>query len=556
MFAKLRLLLPNISRRTITCHYRNHHITPRDFANCSNESGKLSTRLFQYIALDHIKLDLVEAYTKEYRDFYPIHNHAEFRHKLQNCPSNELAKVVINFHVWKTNLENYVELANVMNILDDVCAQRVCTLTRFDVQNILYAFLYVLPNQITKLHFYPLAVRLLVDTFESNLSKHHFVHTCFYIGLWKKNYESTNLLQSLVNRHFNKYLDKVTTIDLVIIASAAFKTSMKMNLKHVKRFEKELFELDVKDDPVLNAFIKIIRLNSFRSLKLAKLLQNWIVSGQLNHLQFRGFTHIFMFFADNLFKDSHATRCLIENCLHRVQEDYVKYQHDKILDRHLPNDMRAKDFAMFLWCLAQLNAKSEVTTEQLDQIRNVIIEKVHCGEYDRDYDCFVETCLSLWMLNYKCKELVWHLFHNRNIIIPEEGRDRIKIDSRKHLLFSCIEIENSDWLQEFGIPLRRAFDAEYPAKSFLTERAPNLQKVSNIIKNKYPMLDIKLVKQIRDLNIPGIMVRVKPDKISFIEVLEKTTILSDGYTPLGMMELKLRLLKESGCSVETVSTLE
>lgn len=552
MFANLKwfLIVPKISRKTITQH-RFFRIKAHHFDNCSSESGKLSTRLFKYIGQERAKLDVPKPYTIEYRQFYPISDCAVFQKKVEQCPANELAKVVIYFDAWKSNNENNNELVDAMNLLDKVCANRTLKLNRVDLLNLLYAFLYVIPDQITKLQFYPLAIRRLTDTYESSLSKYHFVHTCFYIGLWKKNSESTKLLEKLVNRHFNKYLDKVNTMDLVIIAIAAYRTSMKMNVAHVRRFEQEFLQLEPKDEAMLNAFIKIIRMNRLRSLKVAERLQHWIVSGYLDNFQFLSFAHIFMFFMDNLFKDTKAIECLTKKCLHQIQEEYVKYQaKDDIRD--LPNDMRAKDFAMFLWCLAQLNVKAELQEVNLDKTVDIILEKVHAGEYNRDFDCLVETCLSLWMLNYKSKKLVWHVFHNKSITRPTEGRQRIKMDSRKYLLLSCIEIEKPDWLKEFGIPLRTAFNADYPAKEFLIERAPNLQKVFDIITLEEWAADkVKLVKPIRDLNIPGILIQL--NEIYFIEVFEMTTVLSDGNTPFGMLELKLGLLKACGCNVKTVS---
>lgn len=536
------------STNTYAVQSRSRKLTGREFAyDKIIEAGHWSTQLNKYIALLNSAQDPLHPYSITYDQFYPVTNLQLFTDKLRSCSNNQLPKLIIDWYVWRTNPIDPDMLAFAISALDDECHRRANDLDQIELLNLLYAFLYCAPNKLVRLNFYDIAVHRLATTFRSEQFKSQFVQICFYLGQRKRNTDSTVLLQTLLQRHFNKFLDKMTSLDLAIITTACFRSSTKMQINHAMFIESQFLRLDGTNDSLLIAFVKTIRLNGCRSpTKVHNHLRELLLSGRLSHFQFRGITHVFVFFADNLIKDTEATKYFIDDCLQRVQTNYKLYKDGTPVD--LPNDMRAKDFGMFMWCLAHLNLGQHMPSNDLNEIERILVDKADAGEYNENYDGLVDVTLSLWMLGRHSKSLLCQLMYNQNV--PSEGKHRIRLDSRKNLLFACIEIEEPDWCLEFSIDNRRAFQPDYLAQEYLLEKAPNLMRVFKLVQGKH---DVKLVKPIRDLNIPGILLKIKEGSFKLIDVLEDTTVLSDGQTPFGLLALKQTLLRASGCDTILVS---
>lgn len=540
-------LRSQLSLDTFVAKTQSNRLTGRDFAyDKIIEAGRWSTQLNKYIALLNSTQDPLHPYSITYNQFYPVTSLQLFTDKLRACPTNQLPKVIIDWYVWRTNNNDPDMLATVISALDDECQSRANDLDHTEMLNLLYAFLYVAPNKLVRLNFYDNAVHRLAKTFRSEQCRSQFVQICFYLGLRKRNTDSTVLLQTLLQRHFNKFLDKMTILDAAIVTTASFRSSTKMQINHAMFVESQLLRLDGTNDSLLISFVKTIRLNGCRSpTKIHNHLRELLLSGRLSHFQFRGIIHVFAFFADNLIMDTNATKYFIDDCLQKVQTNYQLYKDGNAVD--LPNDMRAKDFGMFLWCLAQLNLGEHVCRNDLNMIERILVDKADAGEYNRNFDGLVDVTLSLWMLGHHSKPLLCELIYNQNV--PSEAKHRVRLDSRKNLLFSCIEIEEPDWFLEFRLENRSAFQPEYPAQDYLLEKTPNLKHIFKLLEAKH---DVKLVKSIRDLNIPGILMKLKGGSSMLIDVLEDTTILSDGQTPFGLLALKRTLLRASGCDTTLV----
>lgn len=527
---------------------RSRKLTGRDFANDKIiEAGHWSTQLNKYIALLNSAQDPLHPYSITYNQFYPVTNLQLFTDKLRSCRTNQLPKLIIDWYVWRTNSTDTDMLATVITAVDDECEKRANDLEPNMLLNLLYAFLYVAPNKLVRLNFYDIAVHRLATTFRSEQCKSQFVQICFYLGQRKRNTDSTILLQTLLQRHFNKFLDKMNILDVAIVTTATFRSSTKMQINHAMFIESQLLRLDGTNDSLLIAFVKTIRLNGCRSPnKVHNHLRELLLSGHLSHFQFRGIIHLFVFFADNLIKDAETTKYFIDDCMQRIKANYDLY---KYADVGLPNDMRAKDFGMFLWCLAHLNLGEHIHSNNLNTIERILVDKVDAGEYNENFDGLVDVTLSLWMLGHHSKSLLSQLIYIQNV--PIEAKHRVRLDSRKNLLFACIEIEEPAWCLEFKIENRNAFQPEYMAQDYLLEKAPNLMRVFKLVQAKH---NVKLVKPIRDLNIPGILMKVKGRSFIFIDVLEDTTVLSDHQTPFGLLALKNALLRASGCDTMMVSS--
>lgn len=538
-----------ISSNTVAVQPRSRKLTERDFVyDKIIEAGHWSTQLNKYIALLNCAQDPLYPYSITYEQFYPVTSLQLFTDKLRSCPTNQLPKLIIDWYVWRSQFSDPDMLANVISALDEECLRRANDLDHTKLLNLLYAFLYVVPNKLSRLNFYDVAVHRLAKTFRSEQSKSQFIQICFYLGLRKRNTDSTVLLQKLLQRHFNKFIDKMTPLDVAIVTTASFRSSTKMQINHAMFIESQLLRLDGTNDSLLIALVKTIRLNGCRSpTKVHNHLRELLLSGRLSHFQFRGIIHVFVFFADNRIKDTKATKHFIDDCLHKIQTNYKLYKDGTAVD--LPNDMRAKDFGMFLWCLAQLNLGEHLCRNDLNMIERILVDKADAGEYNGNYDGLVDVTLSLWMLGNHSKPLLSQLAHNQNV--PSEAKHRVRLDSRKNLLFSCVEIEEPDWFLEFRIENRSTFQPEYLAQDYLLEKAPNLMRVFKLVQASQ---DVKLVKSIRDLNIPGILMKVKGAGFKFMDVFEDTTVLSDGQTPFGLLALKQTLLRASGCDTMLVSS--
>lgn len=427
--------------------------------------------------------------------------------------------------------------------LDKQCLHQMPQLSHRQLLNVIKAFHQTLFHRFTQLGCYVPAMQRICDTYESHQPPVDFVHICYYLGAAKKNGTCPQLLDKFVQRHFNKYLSRVTRLDLAIVAAAAYRTAVPLQLHQVKRIEQEILAMEPEptvDWPLLNVFIKTLRLSQYPAERVQRRLIDWMACGRLDAIEFRGLAHLFVYFADNRVRDAAAMEWFCRQAMRKIEEAHQA--------------LRAKDCRLLLWCLAHLNLQELMDEREMKLLSATVMSQLRNGEFKSDDD-LVDLTMSLWQLGFANEQLFRAVFKNHSPEAPPSQRNRVKLDGRKNLLLFCIELEHPEWLDALCMARTREH-VWHPdrgsSKKFL-KHSVELSRVHEALCRLIGSDRVRLVCPIRNLNIPGILVKFGTDAVRFVEVLERHTVLSDGTTAFGVMQLKLNILRKLGCAVDVVS---
>lgn len=409
---------------------------------------------------------------------------------------------------------------------DKLCVRKIRSVQPAKIYGLLDALIYSLPGTVLNLRSYPEAVKILISDFERKPTKDGFVKLCFYVGLFKTKSPGPTLLTVLVQGYLDKMIDELSSVDFAIVCTATFKASVRIDSKKFRdRLVNEIVvDMPTIDEYIFIAFIKSLRLNKINSSSVIDKLKRLKASGELQQKSLLFIAHVLPFLADNCIKDDELTESIVERCLAAFDEN-----------------VRIKDIGMLLYACAWLN--HPIKPDHLKMIEKLALEMTEQKEFLQRFDDFVDVGLSMWMLNFRCRPFIDRLISDRRLYSFGD-RSRIKLDSRKKLLSTCIEIEESSWIENVSIS-SPSFDEQRPAPSYHIR--PTLEAALKGIQENSAMF----VQQIRNLNVAGILVSHKGHK-EHVEVLDNSNSLTDGTSPNGIFALKLRLLKHLGCKVKLV----
>ena len=423
---------------------------------------------------------------------------------------------------------NTPDLNETYKDVDNECLKNIRQCKKDEIYELLDTLVQAVPVHVANMRAFPEALRMLLNKFDSNPNKEDFLKLCFYLGLFKKKLPGPILLKSILDDHLDKMLGTdMSTLDFAILSTAAYKASVRIPSK---KFEQQLIHevvnTDKIDELIFVTFIKSLRMNRINSVEVFKRLKQLCNDGELNELSFISFAHVYAIVADNFIKDEELSDFFIEKCVDKIE-----------------TDTRAKDIQKLLYSCALLN--HPMKADHLKKLEQQIMTRTEHKEYYQKFDNFVDAALSLWMLNHKSRELVKKLLEDSRFY-SKEIKSRIKIDSRKKLLLTCIEIEEPEIIQHMKI-LSPSFDEERPAPRYLIK--PSLEKQLKLLKGN----NFRIVQQVKHLNIAGILVKESNGRNQHFEVLDNSNSLSDGISPNGIFALKLRLMKKMKCIVKVVS---
>ena len=400
------------------------------------------------------------------------------------------------------------------------------------ISALLNELIRTMPANVTNLTTFNEATRVLLRKFQKNPNRESFLKLCFYFGLYKKQSPGPTLLTELIDGHLEQMMDlkmtQMSTIDFAIICMATYKASVRINSKKfLDRVVQEICEPKEIDSQIFVSFIKSLRMNQINSPKVLEGMKRLRDSKELNKLDYKSLIHVFPLIADNGIVDENLSGFFVERCIETLSDE-----------------SRAKDVQKLLYSCALLNVP--VKLEHLKTLEKVVMERTEHKEFLQKFDNFVDVALSMWILNFRSRELIEKLSIDKRFSGFVANQNRVKIDSRKKLLETCVEIEEPSWfkIQE---PTQPSFDQFRPAPRYLVKTS--LEKAMMDFRAK----DAKIVQQIRNLNIAGIVVKEENGNLVNIEVLDDTNSLSDKTSPNGIFALKLRLLKSKGCDVKVVS---
>lgn len=410
--------------------------------------------------------------------------------------------------------------------IDKTCLHNLHDKKREEITAQLNAVVEAIPAHVADLKSFNESLTILIQKFDKNPKTKEFVKISFYLGLLKRKWPGPEMLSKLEKRHLEAALPNMTTIDFAIFCTACYKASVRTDSLHFKnRLIQEITGMEEIDQRLFVVFIKSLRMNEINTAEVLEMLRKQAKAGAFDSVDLEMLIHVFALIADNGIVDPELSGYFTNLCVSSIKED-----------------SRVKDIQKFLFSCALLNVSFK--PDQLTKIESHLKMKLRQKEYEKWFDSFVDAILSLWMLGLKSKELTDALITDRRFFKTGD-RSRIKLDSRKKLLFSCIEIEKPEWLHPklIGEP---SFRADRPAPKYLI--TPELRDTLKNLRK-----DAAFVQQIQNLNIAGLLVKERGQKVVHFELLTAMNTMSDKKTPNGILALKLRLLKHMGCQVRLVS---
>lgn len=515
----------------------------KDFAyDNTTDSGALINRFVKHIALSNIGSTSLTKYEIKYPQFYPCNNLDHFTSEIRRIKINQIPKLIFFTYTYKTNAD-VNKFVGVINEIDRECMARLNDMELDDILAVLYSFMFTIPNKVTKLDFYKQGIQQCLRLFNEKSTKNQFVQVCFYLGLWKKNRISTDLMKSFMEENLYKFIDDMSSTDFAIVANSAFRTSTLVGgPEFSNKLISQILEMDAVNIPILVTLIKSARHNKIRSPEIYKKLRNILLNSDISSIDLTGFVHLFAYFADARTKDDELIQFIARESMKSVRKEYESIDNEV----RVATPIRPKDLSLLLWASSHLNCNC-LDEHDAEILLNLIFQKIDKLEYRWNIDDLIDSTLSLWIMNYKSSELVDHIMQ-----LPEFNRstnpDRIKIDSRKKLLLSCFEIEGSS-----GIT-KKSFEESFGAPKFLTEKRTDLNKVYNCLKElqeEFGIKNVSYVSQVKHLNIAGILVDFGDSKLNF-EIFDKSNTLENLSTPTGLFQLKIRLLNKAGSNVAEV----
>lgn len=517
----------------------------RDFVGESfdNDGGTFINRLVKYLAIENCDSRPMVKETIRYADYYPVYDVRMFRNQLRSTTSDQLPKLLAFTYTYRNNADQN-KFVDIINEIDTEITNRIKDLDTKTIISILYGLIFLIPQRVVQTDFYENCVFRLVNQFDDDLPKNIFVEACFYLGLWKKNQKSTDLMDGFIKKHLDQYLEQLTITDMVIISNAAYRVSLKID--HDIFLDRLISGiLDAKDFDVPNfvSMIKSVRHNRVKSNELQRRIVKLVKSNRIDEFDFRALVHVFTYFADNLIKNDEITEILISRCFKKLETEFdFNTKHNWF---HRP-----KDLSTFLWSCAFLNASDHIADEYYELIDKIIRHNCDNSLYERNQDELVDALLSLWMLGERFVQYLPKVKQSNM-----QDKNRIKLDSRINLLFTLAEIETPTIFK--SKISSNVFNDSIPAPEYLIKNRPKLQKVCQMLQKNQEKFNIKnltLVSQIKHLNVAGILVEIKGREQKFhVDVFDETNTLSDGQTPNGILELKLRLLEHYNCEMVRVA---
>ena len=410
-------------------------------------------------------------------------------------------------------------------MIERECLLSMTGIGKKDLCAVIDSLIDIMPQRILHSNFFRQGLDKLSHEFKKQPSRELFMKLIFYTGLMKKRSPGPENLKEILKLYLDKTIDRLNTIDIAIICTASYKASVRIQSdKFRKRLIQEITDMHPIDSTIYIAFIKSLRINEVSSSKVVESLKKQAEAKAFDGMQLQPLCHIFAFIADNGIMDEKLTEHFVERCIEVIVED-----------------SRVKDIQKFLYSLALLNLT--LKQSHLDKLETYLIAKLELKEFETYFDNFVDAILSLWMLNHKSQPLIEKLLKDKRFYKLGD-HSRVKIDSRKKLLMTCIEIEKPEWLHE-PVPLP-SFDEERRAPHYLITDSLEM-KMRQLRAN-----NSKFVQQIRHLNLAGILVKNRDGYVHY-EALDVLNSLSDKKSPNGILALKLRLLKHMNCEVVLVS---
>lgn len=418
---------------------------------------------------------------------------------------------------------NRKEFVKMLRKLDKESMNNLDT-AKYQVSALIDQLIEISTNGIRDLKTFNEAVIMYRSQFDAKPAREMFLKLCFYYGIYKKRPPGPERLKQVINEHLDRYIDDLSMVEFAIICHATFKASIKVtSQKFEQRLIQEITAMQHLDSVMFVCFLKSIRQNLLCPPEVVEKIRKFNDEGKFNSLNHIQVSHVLPFLTNNGLIEPEITKTLVNRFFLSIDAS-----------------TRVKDIQKFLSACAHMNFK--LKQKQYQILEQLLMTKAATHEFQDRFDCFVDATLSLWMLNYRSKPLIDKLFSDYRIH-KHGDQYRIKIDSRKLLMMTCVEIEQPEWFTKTS---NYSFNPERASPKYLIRRS------LHAMRQKIGPDNARFVQQIENLNIAGILARAVDDEETHFEVLDQSNTQQDGKTPNGIFALKLRLLKHMKCRVKIV----
>uniref|UniRef100_A0A7G3AKH7 Uncharacterized protein n=1 Tax=Lutzomyia longipalpis TaxID=7200 RepID=A0A7G3AKH7_LUTLO len=524
--------------------------TQRDFQyEDHSHSGTLLNRFSRAIAEEVSRDAKIVRNSIKYSQFYPVHKQEKFQKDIQKVDSDQLSRLIMFTANYRGNAD-IGKIFRVINDLDCEANDRIRSLEYRDVQELMYMFLYLLPNKITQLDFVRSGIEILLDGFPQNKTKGNFLQICFYLGIFKKSRLHCEQLKDFLKTHLNDYLSDLDSMQLALVANSAFKASITIpNEDFHERLKAAILSMDQDVDiQLLVTFAKSLRHNRVDCMSTGILdkIQQLLQSGKIPDVDLRGYTHLLALFVENRHVPPSFGKYVYEEGMNIIREEHEKSVIRSKDEMYTNPNFRQKDLATFLWCITNLPDKT-VTKDDATTLTNAILWKLRNYEYKYAYDEFVDTLLSLVMLGIKSDALFKAFFNDRNFLIPPKNQNRTKLHSKQLLLTTCLQIVAPELVPK-DREKRRRKPIEVP--DYLLQKRKHFLNVGQTLKDlqeEFNIVKMELKIPVQNINIPSYMIEIETQErqnhVFWIELLDAASTMSDLVTPTPIVRLKLRLLQ-------------
>ncbi|KAL7741891.1 hypothetical protein ACLKA6_012106 [Drosophila palustris] len=534
MFALLRRFasasITNTSSSSLLRNYAS--FTVQDvYREIPEDTGTLLNQFAKHIAVERYKCEdhILPPSKIRYSDYFPITDERYFRRTVQKTQADQLPSLIIHASSYRSNAAVPMYAA-ALNALDAHAAAQLNQMDTSTVLETLYAFLFLMPNWLTRTDFYHAAMRRLAG--ESSSSKQRFLQVCFYLGLQKK-YQQ-NDLETFLDTQLAGHLASLSPLDLAVVSNASYKTSTLISGAVREAYEAALVDatLNLKlssessTDALLVCYIKALRLQRVQDERICQYLQDICLNpAELSLLQPRGLAHIFAYFSEMRWDHPETVQTIVERLMQLK-----------------PSELRAKDLTTFLWCCAQLNCT--LSAAQRKQLELIALRKLDNGEYNRFPDQLVDTCLSLCILGHHSKQL-FDAAEELKANQRQRQRAQPKVDSRLIVLRSAVAIEHPEWAD---MRKEQVFKEFTRAPGYLLKQREDLTTYANQLGKDAEVEGVDLVCPIVGINLPSLRVQTLGEQatVYFVELLTPEQTLQFSQAATSLVRLKRRLLESLG----------
>lgn len=317
--------------------------------------------------------------------------------------------------------KNKTSILALIHLLNSECCQRINELTNKEILNYLHLFMKLLPNGITEIKFYELALEQLQNS--RDLDRSGLVQLIFFIGLKKKSTIASQMIRKCMWHVNADFITNLTTEEICVICNSTFKTSTKIKnqlfLDKILKYINDNLNL-LKDPAVFVTLLKTIRHNRHQNDDLLSTITCTIFFNRtLQYYSFTALCHILAIYSDYLFYDGNLLNVFIKRCLELLNE--AKYISKTTYLLHQP---RLKDIERLLWCLSNLNFKHIDKCDIENVVLPQIMMRIKAGEGKHNLLSLIQISLYLWMMDYSAYDLIEYCFSEENF-----GKNASKLPS-------------------------------------------------------------------------------------------------------------------------------